>query len=138
MPEETTVTGEDPNVASPTSELPDDILEAVAAGAAASIAGQPALLSNLALGNVISNINLLQQNAVANQQAMNQLLLTVTGKLVNVLANLGPLEAAAFVRSETGNDVARQLADLKATLAAFGPPPAPPTPSEGGDTGGGQ
>ena len=137
MPEETTVNEGGPSVASQTSGLPDDIIEAIAVGAETSIGGQPAMLANLALGNVISNINLLQQNAVANQQALNQVLLAVTGKLVNVLVNLSPLEAAAFVKSATGDDVAQQLADLKATSAASDPAPAPPTP-EGGDAGGAQ
>lgn len=130
MPEEINTTDEDPSAASQTPELPGDVIESIAAGAAASIGGQPAALANLALANVIGNINLLQQNAVANQQAMNQLLLTVTGKLVNVLANLSPLEAASFVKSDSGNDVAQQIADLKATPAAFDP--APVQPPEGG------
>lgn len=137
MPEEITV-ADGPNIESPTSELPGDILESIAAGTAQSIGAQPAMLANLALANVINNINLLQQNAIANQQAMNQLLLTVTGKLVNVLANLSPLEAAAFVKSETGGDVAQQLADLTAPPPACDPAPAPPTPAEDGDSGGSQ
>ena len=79
------------------------------------------MLSNLAYANLISNVNLSQQNAVSNQQAMNQLGLTVTGKVVNLVANLSPMEAVAVVKMDTGNDMAEQLADIKGTLGAFNP-----------------
>ncbi len=105
-----------------TSALPDDIRESIAIGNVKSVAEQPSMLSNLAYANLIANVNLSQQNAVSNQQAMNQLGLTVTGKVVNLVANLSPMEAVAVVKMDTGNDVAQQLADLKGTLAAFGAP----------------
>lgn len=90
------------------------------------------MLSNLAYANLISNVNLAQQNAVANQQAMNQLLLTVVGKIVNLLANLSPMEAMAVVKMDTGNDVAQQLSDLKAALAAFSAPTSPEADDKSG------
>jgi hypothetical protein len=102
-----------------TSALPDDIRESIAIGNVKSVAEQPSMLSNLAYANLIANVNLAGQNAVSNQQAMNQLALTVTGKVVNLVANLSPLEAAAVVKLDTGNDVAEQLADLKGTIASF-------------------
>jgi hypothetical protein len=102
-----------------TSALPDDIRESIAIGNVKSVAEQPSMLSNLAYANLIGNVNLSQQNAVSNQQAMNQLGLTVTGKVVNLVANLSPLEAVAVVKMDTGNDVAQQLADLKGTIASF-------------------
>ena len=113
----------DPVVVTSTSALPDDIRESIAIGNVKSVAEQPSMLSNLAYANLISNVNLSQQNAVSNQQAMNQLGLTVTGKVVNLVANLSPMEAVAVVKLDTGNDVAEQLADLKGTIAAFVPPP---------------
>jgi hypothetical protein len=97
------------------SNLPDDIRESIAVANVKSVAEQPAMLSNLAYANLVSNINLSQQNAVSNQQAMNQLLITVTGKIVNMLANLSPLEAAAATGLFTGDDLASRIADLKAT-----------------------
>lgn len=103
----------------PTSTTPDDARESVATGNAQSVAQQPAMLSNLAYANLIANVNLSQQNAVSNQQAMNQLAVTVTGKAVNLVANLSPMEAMAVVKLDTGNDIAQQLADLKGTLATF-------------------
>ncbi|HEU4594227.1 MAG TPA: hypothetical protein VFS10_03580, partial [Pyrinomonadaceae bacterium] len=56
-------------------------------------------------------------------QAANQLGVTVAGKTVNLVANLSPMEATAAVKLDTGNDVAEQLADLKA--AAGGGKAAP-------------
>ena len=108
-----------------TSSLPDDIRESIAIGNVKSVAEQSSMLSNLAYANLISNVNLSQQNAVSNQQAMNQLGLTVTGKVVNLVANLSPMEAVAVVKMDTGNDIAEQLSDLKGTLAAFAPPSKP-------------
>ncbi|HEV2913202.1 MAG TPA: RebB family R body protein [Pyrinomonadaceae bacterium] len=106
-----------------TSALPDDIRESIAIGNVKSVAEQPSMLSNLAYANLISNVNLSQQNAVSNQQAMNQLGITVTGKVVNLVANLSPMEAVAVVKMDTGNDIAEQLSDIKGTLAAFTPSP---------------
>ena len=106
------------------SVLPDDIREAIAIGNVKSVAEQSSMLSNLAYANLISNTNLAQQNAVSNQQGANQLGVTVTGKSVNLVANLSPMEAVAAVKLDTGNDVADQLADIKGTIQAFNPPPA--------------
>lgn len=103
-----------------TSALPDDIRESIAIGNVKSVAEQPSMLSNLAYANLIANVNLAGQNAVSNQQAMNQLALTVTGKVVNLVANLSPLEAVAVVKLDTGNDIAEQIADLKAAVGASG------------------
>ena len=102
-----------------TTVLPGDIRESIALGGFTSIAGQPSSLSNLAYANLIANVNLAGQNAVSNQQAANQLSVTVAGKTVNLVANVSPLEAVATVKLDTGNDVAEQLADLKGTIASF-------------------
>ena len=98
------------------SALPDDIRESIAIGNVKSVAEQPSMLSNLTFSNTITNTNLSQQNAVSQQQAMNQLTTTVTGKVVNLIANLTPLEAVATVKLDTGNDLAQQIADLKAAV----------------------
>jgi hypothetical protein len=122
---ETVIVNDDPTngvVTSSSSVLPDDIRESIAIGNVKSVAEQPSMLSNLAYANLITNVNLAGQNAVSNQQAMNQLGVTVAGKTVNLVANLSPLEAAATVKLDTGNDVAEQLADLKGTIASFSAP----------------
>lgn len=84
-----------------------------------SIAEQPAMLSNLAYSNAIANTNLSQQNAIANQQAMNELGISIVGKVVNKVSDLGPLEARSAVDILTNNELAETIADLKSTLQAF-------------------
>ena len=108
-----------------TTPLPEEITEAVAINSIKSIAEQPAVLANLALANLINNVNISQQNAIANQQAMNQIQATVTGKLVNLLTTLGPLEAMSAQQLLTNNSLAQDLADLKAIIESFSPPAAP-------------
>ncbi|MBX3660670.1 MAG: R body protein [Ramlibacter sp.] len=83
------------------------------------IAQQPVMLSNLAFSNLVANTNLAQQNAIANQQAMNELGISIVAKSVTVLSQLSPLEARSAVDVLTNNEQAQTLADLKATLQAF-------------------
>jgi hypothetical protein len=101
------------------SALPDDIREAVAIGNVKSVAEQTSMLANLTFGNLGSNTNLSQQNAVSNQQSLNQLGIAVTGKAVNLVSNLNPLEADAINKLDTGNQVTEQLADLKTEVRTF-------------------
>jgi hypothetical protein len=123
MPEVLTVTAaSDPdpdNDGGGQSVLPDDIRESIAIGNVKSVAEQPSMLSNLAYANLISNVNLSQQNAVSNQQSFNQLGVTVTGKVVNRVSTLSPMEAVAVVKLDTGNDIAEQMADLGAETKMF-------------------
>jgi hypothetical protein len=101
------------------TNFPENVVEGVAVGNLKSIAEQPAMLSNLAFANVVFNTNLSQQNAVANQQAMNELGISVTSKAVNTVSNLGPLEARSAVDVLTNDEISQAIADLKATLQAF-------------------
>jgi len=96
--------------------LPNDIRESVAIGNIKSVAEQPAMLSNLAFANLVANTNLSQQNAVSNQQAMNQLGLTAAGKVINRVSELSPTEASSIVKLDTGNDLAGHMAELKAVM----------------------
>ena len=112
-----------PNSSDPSNggnTLPSDIVQSVAIGNLKSISEQPAMLSNLAYSNVVANTNLSQQNAVSNQQAMNELGISIVGKTVSNVANLGPLEARSAVDILTNDELAQTIADLKSTLAAFG------------------
>jgi hypothetical protein len=99
--------------------LPEDVVSAVAIGNLKSISEQPAMLSNLAYSNTVASTNLSQQNAVANQQAMNELGISIVAKASNTISNLGPLEARSAVDILTNNELAQTIADLKATLQAF-------------------
>lgn len=87
-----------------------------------SVGEQPAMLSNLAYSNTIANTNLSQQNAVANQQAMNELGISIVGKTVNKVSDLGPLEARSAVDVLTNDEVAQALMDIKGALQAFQSP----------------
>jgi|GEM_PF-2163447 len=114
--------------------LPNDIRESVAISGVDSVAGQPASLANLTYANTIANVNLSQQNTLANQQAINQVGLATLAKAVDLVADLSPMEAVATVKLDTGNDIAEQLADLKAVLNGFSPNPGG---GSGGGSGGG-
>jgi 5-enolpyruvylshikimate-3-phosphate synthase len=95
------------------------VVEAVAIGNLKSISEQPAMLSNLAYSNMVANTNLSAQNAVANQQALNELGVSILGKTVNVISNLGPLESKSASEIRTGNTVAEELIDLKAAVSSL-------------------
>lgn len=119
MAVEPTKDTKNPDNQSVSDQLPNETVQAVAIGNLKAISEQPALLSNLAYSNAIANTNLSQQNAVASQQAMNELGLAVTAKSVNTVGNLGPVEARSAVDILTNNELAAAIADLKATLEAF-------------------
>ena len=96
--------------------LPEDIRSSVAVANVKCVAEQPAMLSNLAFGNLVANINLSQQNAVSNQQAMTQLMASVVTKAVNQIANLSPLESLAVNKLDYANDLASLLGNLQAVV----------------------
>ncbi|MGO4701597.1 R body protein [Dyella sp. 2RAB6] len=99
--------------------LPEDIISAVAIANLKSISEQPAMLSNLAYSNTVAVTNLSQQNAVAHQQAMNELSISILAKAANTISNLGPLEARSAVEVLTNDELAQTIADLKAAAQAF-------------------
>ena len=51
-----------------------------------AIDDQLAMLSNLAYSSLITNVNLSQQNAVSAQQALNEIQVAVTGRVVALLS----------------------------------------------------
>jgi hypothetical protein len=65
--------------------LPDEIVQAIAISNAKSIGEQPAILANMALANQILNQNLQQQNLIAQQQAMNQIVMATMAKCVALI-----------------------------------------------------
>lgn len=102
--------------------LNEEVVSAISIGNVKAIAEQPAMLANLAHANLIANTNLSQQNAVSNQQAMNELGIAVVAKAANTLGNLSPLEARAAVDVLTNDELAQTIADLKAAVQAFTQP----------------
>ena len=69
------------------SNLPDEIVEAIAISNAKAIGEQPAILANLALANQILNNNLQQQLIISQQQAMNQITLATVAKCVSLITS---------------------------------------------------
>ena len=85
-----------------TSALPDDVREALAVVNLKTVGEAPAVLQNLALANAISH-----------QQAMNQIGLAATGKIVESIIATSP--------SEGGVDIAA-LAQLMKGVSLTPPP----------------
>ena len=107
-----------PSSATPQAS-PDGLAEtltAVAISNLKAIGEQPALLANLAFSNAVANTNLSQQNAVSNQQAMNELGIAVVANAVNVLADFAT-RAATDIPAD--RSLADQIADLRAVIQAF-------------------
>lgn len=103
--------------------LNEEVVSAVATDNRKAIAEQTAMLSNLIFSNTIANTNLSQQNAVANQQAMNELGVAIVAKATNTVIPLGPLEARSAVDVLTNDQLAQSITDFKAAIAAFGSGP---------------
>jgi hypothetical protein len=99
--------------------LDEQVVTSVAVGNLKAISEQPALLSNLAYSNALSSTNISQQNAVANQQAGNQLDVPLVANATNVISNLGPLGSRSAVDVLTNNELAQAIADLKSVVNAF-------------------
>ncbi|GLQ98829.1 hypothetical protein [Dyella mobilis] len=101
--------------------LDEQVVTAVATGNLKAISEQPALLSNLAYNNAVASNNLGQQNAVANQQAGNEMGLSLVANATNTISNLGPLASRSAVDVLTNNELAQTIADLKSAVQAFDP-----------------
>jgi hypothetical protein len=99
--------------------LSEEVVSAVAIGNLKAISEQPAMLSNLAHANLVANTNLSQQNAVSNQQSLNELGISILAKASNTVSNLQPLEARSAVDILTNDELAQTIADMKGTLQAF-------------------
>lgn len=93
--------------------LPKGILDSISTGNVMAVGDQPAILANTALGNMIANVNMAQQNAVSGQQAMNQLQMTVLGKVVENLIGIKPATAAAFQATLSKEEIATLRALLR-------------------------
>jgi hypothetical protein len=63
-----------------------DFTQALDSTNASVMALQPAILANLALANEVFNTNLQQQMLIAQQQAMNQLILAAVGKCASIIS----------------------------------------------------
>jgi len=103
------------------SNLPPSILESLAIINAESIGEQPAILANLALASQIFATNLQQQNAVAHQQAVNQLRLAVVARCTDLVLETKNIEELPSLIDRV-QAVLDQLDQLSVPT-----PPVPPT-----------
>lgn len=109
----------DPVEEKTTVTLNNAVVEAVAASGMYSISTQPAMLSNLDYSNAVANNNLSEQNAVANQQAVSEVGVSILGKAVSMISDLGSLESKSNSEIISGNTIAEQIGSLKASVQAF-------------------
>ena len=113
---------------SSSSNIPSDLIEAIASSTAVSVGEQPAILANLALANQIANTNLAQQNAISNQQAMFQLELTIVSKCVELIANISPTSANATHQLAAFQRVMEMFSQLSKSSIDASSPPSTATP----------
>ena len=100
------------------SELPDDIVQAIAISNAKSIEEQPAILANLALAQQIFNQNMRQQIALSHQQAMNQIKLAVVAKCVAMIDGAGSTDSATV--DKVGSDIEKMVRKMEHLLDGKG------------------
>lgn len=115
------------------SNIPSNLIEAIASSTAVSVGEQPAILANLALANQIANTNLAQQNALSNQQAMFQLELTIVSKCVELIANISPASSTASQQLAAFQQVMQMFSQLSQS-SINGPTPPPTHPIVPPDT----
>jgi hypothetical protein len=100
------------------TRLRDDGIDAVAWARLTSVSEQPALLANLAHANAVAINALAGQNAVAHQQAMNQMGIAITGTTVHLLhAARGGRQSVTPVL--TANVLALEIASLARAVRAL-------------------
>lgn len=83
-----------------------------------SVAGQGAILANLATANAVSNQQIAQQNATSHQQAMNALLLATVGALTNMMTSNDPTQAMSDVKI-LQSSLDQKIAELGASIASI-------------------
>ncbi len=103
--------------------IDEQVVDSVAVNNLKTVSEQPALFSNLAYSNAISTNNLGQQNAVANQQAGNELGVSLIAKATKSVSDPGPLEARSAVDVLSNNELAQTLVGLKSSVEAFAKAP---------------
>lgn len=109
-------------------------VESVCLDAARAVAGQPAVLANMALANAVAFQHAAQAQILTQMSANAQLSQTISARGVNEVLSTPMQEATANVKEGTGNDLAAQLAALGAAIAGIQqnikgaqttPPPTP-------------
>lgn len=83
-----------------------------------AVAGQGAILANLATANAVANQQIAQQNATTHQQAMNALLLATVGAMSNMMTSNDPTQAMSDVKI-LQSSLDQKLAELSAAVAGM-------------------
>lgn len=105
-----------------TTPLPEDITEAIAISNSKAVGEQPAILANLMLANLITNINTMQQMAISNQQAMNQIQMATAAQSVSLLIGTNPNEAMAMKELLTNvQNHTQEIANLNTIIESLSP-----------------
>jgi hypothetical protein len=110
------------------NELSGEVVSAIAIGDLKAISEQPAVLSHLAYSSTVASTNLSRQNAVADQQANDQLGMPLVATATESISDTGPLAARSAVDVLSNNELAQTIADLKASVDALAEPHGGPGP----------
>lgn len=96
----------------------------IAGNDAGGVADTPLKLSRLLVSNLATHLNLGQQNAVANQQSVNEMSISIVGACVNFIASqpfVHPPATANLAGAAPGPSMQQTLDGLKAALQAMLP-----------------
>ncbi|HEY4093564.1 MAG TPA: hypothetical protein VGN46_18810 [Luteibacter sp.] len=100
----------------------DAITAALAINSVAT-AQQASALTNLAYGNQVNSTAVGAQAQVAHQDALNRLRHVILARAVSSVQVPAPLAARSDVFVFSSNELAQDIADLKAAVEAFVPTP---------------
>lgn len=94
----------------------EQVIDSVTTGNVKTIAEAGSFYTQMGFSNAVANQQLAQANALAHQQAMNQISQAATGALVKSIIEVDPSQAVAEQKVLSGNDTAGFLAALLAAL----------------------
>lgn len=97
------------------AERLNETIDAISNSNTKSIGEQPDILANLELANQIANINLVQQQALAVQQAMLQLTLATVAKCVGAITAIDPSNPGAAAQTAQFVEIINKLTGMAAT-----------------------
>ena len=110
-----------------TDSLPDEIVQSIAISNAESIGVQPGILANLDLAQQVFNQNMRQQNALAQQQAMNLIRLAMVAKCVSIIGSAEGNDHDAI--EKMGKSARKLFDDMQDSIdRQTGAAPSAPTP----------
>lgn len=100
-----------------TSALPDDIRESVAVANLKTISEQGAILTNMALTNLVAHQQRLNQIAEEQMQGSAAFGRAILSRAINHVLDTEIADAAAVQKIASGNDLGQQLAQLGAVIS---------------------